>query len=321
MQIPSKVPRIACIVAFIIAGFITVSAVTGRIVVLPFALVPLAAGVGILRNRVWSAYGFALYSFAQTLPVFLILFRAETSHTSALELVVAAAFSVTLGVLFLFAGKSLASAGMVRGWISPWIAVSVLCSLPLLFLQPFVIPTGAMEDTLLIGDRILVQRFPKPTVVRGDLVVFLYPVDRRQVFVKRIIGVAGDRIRLTKKVVYRNGMALKESYAVHRSDYEDAYRDNFPTAPDSPLTVHAAEMLTKHVVNGEVIVPDGCYFVLGDNRDSSLDSRYWGFVPAGNLIGKPLLIYDSEDQPSLNLTEERLIRWQRIRWKRLFKLL
>jgi signal peptidase I len=93
-------------------------------------------------------------------------------------------------------------------------------------------------------------------------------------------------------------------------DYEDAYRDNFPSEPNVPLYQPAEEMLRKNVVNGEVVVPPGEYFVLGDNRDQSLDSRYWGFVSAGDLIGSPLLIYDSEEQRSGH-----------IRWGRYFRVL
>jgi signal peptidase I len=187
--------------------------------------------------------------------------------------------------------------------------------------QPFVIPTGAMEDTLLIGDRVLVQRIPKPIPQRGDIIVHIYPIDRRQVFVKRVVGVAGDRIRISKKIVYLNGAALNEPYALHKTDHEDLYRDNFPSEPNTPLPDPAQEMLHKHVVNGEVMVPDGKYFVMGDNRDSSLDSRYWGFVDAADLIGKPLLIYDSEESPVTGSPDEKPTGPHYRRWSRFFKLL
>ena len=196
----------------------------------------------------------------------------------------------------------------------PWIAVSALLTLPLLFVQAFVIPTGAMENTLLIGDRIVAQRFPRIKPVFGDLIVFFYPIDRSATFVKRVIGVAGDRIRISDKIVYRNGAALQEPYASHKSPYPDSYRDNFPSGELNIAVIDAGqEMLKKNVVNGEVVVPQGKYFVLGDNRDNSLDSRYWGFVDAGDLIGKPLSIYDSEDQAPAKL--------HRRRWDRFFKLL
>jgi signal peptidase I len=231
------------------------------------------------------------------------------------------AFSTVLGCLFLLAGKSLANRGAPRGWPLPWFVISAIYALPLLFLHPFMIPTGAMENTLLIGDRVLVRQFPKPSVSRGDLIVFVYPVDRSQTFVKRVIGVSGDRIKIVHKAVYRNGVSLVEPYAVHKTGYEDLYRDNFPSEPNAPLPPQAADMLTRHVASGDVVVPERCYFVLGDNRDSSLDSRYWGFVGSGDLIGKPLLIYDSEAQSADEIMERRFSFRRPVRWERLFKLL
>jgi signal peptidase I len=301
-------------VAFLMAGFVVISALTGQIVVLPFALIPLTAGIGIARRRVWSAYGFALYQFAQLLLLSFVLFRSTTGQA---EIIAGAALVVILIAVFLFAGRSLAVASSARGWAWPWIAVSALTTLPLFFVQAFVIPTGSMEETLLIGDRILVQRFPKPSPERGDLMVFAYPIDRRQTQVKRVIGVPGDHIRISEKIVYRNGAALKEPYAVHKTEYVDSYRDNFPRQPNIHLADAAREML-KHVVNGELVVPEGKYFVLGDNRDNSFDSRYWGFVSSADLIGKPLLIYDSEDQSAGELLDGKPAGSRRVRWSRLF---
>jgi signal peptidase I len=136
--------------------------------------------------------------------------------------------------------------------------------------------------------------------------------------VKRVFGVPGDHIRVAGKIVYRNGAALKQPYAVHKTDYVDSYRDNFPSEPNNPFTDAAREMLKNQVVNGELVVPDGKYFVLGDNRDMSLDSRYWGFVGSGDLIGKPLLIYDSANQ---ELLSGKSTGSHRVRWNRLLKIL
>lgn len=293
------------------AGGTIISALAGQIFLLPFALIPLIAGIGIMRRRVWSAWGFALYTFAQLLPVSRVLFRSSSLRSTPPGAIGAVALAAILIPLFLFAGRSLSRAGARKGRAWPWIAASALTGLPVFFVQAFVVPTATMEDTLLAGDRVLVQRYPKPKVSRGDIIVFIYPIDRRQTFVKRVIGVPGDRIRISNKIVYRNGAALGEPYAVHKTDYVDAYRDNFPTQPDAALYAPAEEMLRQHVLNGEVLVPEGEYFVLGDNRDLSLDSRYWGFIGAGDLIGKPLLIYDSEDQTS----------GRRVRWGRLFRML
>jgi signal peptidase I len=202
-----------------------------------------------------------------------------------------------------------------RGFIAEWTVTIIL----LLFgtttlVQAFVIPTGSMEDTLLVGDHLLVDKLafapagsatasilPYEQVKRGDIIVFRYPIDIKQTFVKRVMGVAGDRIRLENKRVFLNGHLLDEPYVVHKADYIDSYRDNFPSDPNTPLYPPAQVMLEKNVKNGEVIVPQGYFFAMGDNRDQSLDSRYWGFVPRENIIGKPLIIYWS-----YNATTEEL---------------
>jgi signal peptidase I len=264
-----------------------------------------------MRGRVWSACGFALYTFSQLVPVFVVLLRASQPRTAPPGIIGAIVLAAILIPLFLLAAKALQRTGAPRGVAWPWIAVSALTGLPIFFVQPFVVPTATMEDTLLTGDRLLVRRFPNPQPARGDVIVFTYPIDRRQTFVKRIIGVPGDRIRIANKIVYRNGAAIGEPYAVHKTDYVDAYRDNFPSEPGVSLYPPAEEMLRQHTSNGEVVVPEGEYFVLGDNRDLSLDSRYWGFIGSADLIGKPLLIYDSEEQSA----------GRRIRWRRFLKLL
>jgi signal peptidase I len=199
-----------------------------------------------------------------------------------------------------------------RGVIAEWTVTIIL----LLFgtttlVQAFVIPTGSMEDTLLIGDHLLVDKLayappgpitkyilPYEPIRRGDIIVFRYPVDIRQTFVKRVIGVPGDHIRLENKVVWLNGHKLTEPYKFNKTDYFDSYRDNFPGDPNMHISESAQEMLANNVKNGEVVVPPDHYFAMGDNRDSSLDSRYWGFVPRENIIGKPLIIYWSFDAPT-----------------------
>lgn len=232
-----------------------------------------------------------------------------------------------------------------RGVIAEWTITIVL----LLFgtttlMQAFVIPTGSMEDTLLIGDHLIVDKLayapggsfmkhllPYEPIHRGDIIVFRYPVDIRQTFVKRVIGVPGDRIRLRNKQVYLNGKELLESYKYHKTEYIDSYRDNFPSAPNTVVYKPGIEMLEKHVVNGEVVVPPNSYFAMGDNRDLSLDSRYWGFVPRENIIGKPLIIYWSYDAPTdqlstplMSLDHARdlaLNFFSKTRWRRTFRLI
>jgi signal peptidase I len=232
-----------------------------------------------------------------------------------------------------------------RGVIAEWTVTIIL----LLFgtttlVQAFVIPTGSMEDTLLVGDHLLVDKLayapageitkhllPYTDVKRGDIIVFRYPIDIRQTFVKRCMGVPGDHIRLKNKQVYLNGKLLNEPYVVHKTEYIDSYRDNFPGDPNVPLYPPAQVMLEKNVVNGEVVVPPDHYFAMGDNRDSSLDSRYWGFVPRDNIMGKPLIIYWSYDTDTAALANPT-ISWDHLldlsthfftktRWKRSLRLI
>jgi signal peptidase I len=172
-------------------------------------------------------------------------------------------------------------------------------------LQAFQIPSPSMENTLLVGDYLLVNKLtygaggglgdyfmPYRRVQRGDIVVFHYPVNPAQHFVKRVIGVPGDRIRLVNKQVFVNGTALKEPYVRLSRPADDLFRDDFPRLDVAPgETPEWWVLLRKLVEDGHLIVPQGHYFVMGDNRDNSYDSRYWGFVPQGNIIGRPLVIY------------------------------
>ena len=232
-----------------------------------------------------------------------------------------------------------------RSTIAEWtITILLLLFLTTTLVQAYVIPTGSMEDTLLIGDHLLVDKLafapygpvskyllPYTDVKRGDIIVFRYPVDISQTFVKRCIGVPGDRIRLINKQVYLNGVRLDEPYTYHKSDYIDSYRDNFPGEPNVSVDRRATDMLLNHVTNGDVVVPPGYYFAMGDNRDSSLDSRYWGFVPRENIIGKPLVIYWSFDAPTdeLNTSSISLDHivdlaenfFSKTRWRRSFMLI
>ena len=175
--------------------------------------------------------------------------------------------------------------------------------------QAFQIPSESMENTLLTGDYLLVDKLhfgndglwshflPYRKVERGDIVVFHYPVHPSEHFVKRVIGIPGDRIRLINRRVYVNGSPLVELY-VHYSRPNDGgadstFRDNFPQANAyaSGLNGSWKLELSKMLDDGQLIVPEDNYFVMGDNRDDSLDSRYWGFVPKENIVGRPLVIY------------------------------
>jgi signal peptidase I len=177
--------------------------------------------------------------------------------------------------------------------------------------QAFQIPSESMEDTLLIGDYLLVDKvhyakggmwgevLPYSDIKRGEIIVFRYPIHPSQHFVKRVIALPGDHVRLVNKQVWVNGQPVAEKYAVFRSPVRDYYRDDFPDLNYLSSNVEARWWLKLRtlVQGGELVIPPGQYFVLGDNRDESLDSRYWGFVPRQNIIGRPLLIYWSFRNP------------------------
>lgn len=182
-------------------------------------------------------------------------------------------------------------------------------------LQAFEIPSSSMENTLLIGDHVFVNRvrfapatnWIKPIVsygqVRdGDIVVFLSPAESDLYVVKRIMGVPGDRIHLRDGVVYRNGQKLDEPYVLNTGvQPDDAYRDNFPAVPPPDYSNATPEwklLMPQHIENGDLVVPPDSYFAMGDHRDVSYDSRYWGFIPKENIIGRPMFVYWSFETPS-----------------------
>jgi signal peptidase I len=206
-------------------------------------------------------------------------------------------------------------ADSVRNFIHEWtLNILILLFGTTTLVQAFIVPTPSMDTTVMVGDHLLVDKLsyappgslsryvlPYTEPRRGDVIVFRYPMDISQNYVKRVMGVPGDHIRLVNKVVYLNGKPLTEPYAQHIFPNPDPYRDNFPTEPDGPVYDRARQMLAEHVQNGELVVPPDSYFAMGDNRDNSLDSRYWGFVPRENIIGKPLLIFWSYDAPTADL--------------------
>ncbi len=162
--------------------------------------------------------------------------------------------------------------------------------------RAFSVPSESMQPSIMRGDRIFVDSYNKNRPPQqGDVVVFLSPETPRLVAVKRIIGVPGDRIHLRDGIVYRNGEKLDETYAKHRGADYDPYRDNFPAVPPSPIygvkNESWQEEFSSHLEGGDMVVPPNSYFAMGDNRDLSYDSRYWGFVPRQNLIGRPMFIY------------------------------
>jgi signal peptidase I len=217
--------------------------------------------------------------------------------------------------------------------------------------QPFRIPSESMESTLLVGDFLLVNKhvassnidgsvslLPSAAIHRGDIVVFHDPVDSTLHLVKRVIGLPGDHLRLHSGQVFINGHALFEPYAVYRPAPPDNFRDNFPRLQSTDPDIDSRWWIRMRslIDDGELIIPTGNYFVMGDNRNDSEDSRYWGFVPREAIVGKPLLIYFSLQQhdtdDTATLTQQALADQRRqhpskidslvdfARWSRIFQI-
>jgi signal peptidase I len=217
--------------------------------------------------------------------------------------------------------------------------------------QPFFIPSESMERTLLVGDFLLVNKqvyapagaagslirrlLPYGEVQRGDVVIFHSPEEPGRFLIKRVVGIPGDRLRMEDGRVMVDGAALNEPYAAFELTAPSPFRDVFPaqiyTDPNiDPVWWKQMESLTR---NGELEVPRGEYFVLGDNRNHSKDSRFWGFVPRRAIVARPLVIYFSLRMPSTTDAEQaaddRLGHDSELaarlagvaRWKRIFRVI
>jgi len=232
-------------------------------------------------------------------------------------------------------------------WLSgiQWLCSTVVLAVFVItFLaQAFQIPSESMENTLLIGDYLLVDKvhygdagvwnwlMPYSEIHRGDIIVFRYPVHPQQHFVKRVVGLPGDKVHLFRGKVFVNGKAIDDAgFAIHKSQQFDSYSDNFPAGNYISPEVNSRWWVEMHKVvhQGEITVPAGRFFVLGDNRDESLDSRYWGFVPRENIIGRPFLIYWSVRREETAASDGKLERLlytlvhlpEDARWDRTFHL-
>jgi len=212
------------------------------------------------------------------------------------------------------------------------IAVILALFIRTFVVQAFKIPTGSMEENLLIGDHLLVNKFvfaptatpverallPIGTIKRGDVIVFKYPEEPDRDFIKRVIGLPGETVELREKKVYINGNGLDEPY-VH-----------FLQPPGQNSEFHEITSFDVRERYGPVTVPADHYFVMGDNRDNSQDSRYWGFLPRDYVKGKALVIYwsyqaEREDyvEDGAGATLKGLVSvfahfFTRTRWDRMF---
>jgi signal peptidase I len=214
-------------------------------------------------------------------------------------------------------------------------------------LQAFEIPSSSMEYTLLIGDHVFVDRItlappthslpllPYRDPKRGDIVVFLSPAEAGLYVVKRIIGAPGDRIHLKDGVVYLNGQPQNEPYVLHDPNSYNPYRDNFPSVPPSMganVTPEWHLEMSNYIKDGDLVVPPDRYFAMGDHRDVSYDSRYWGFIPREHIIGRPIFIYWSFETPEgqymktsisdrIAFAAKVIIHFMdRTRWRRMLKM-
>ncbi len=204
------------------------------------------------------------------------------------------------------------------------VLVGVLCFRTFVA-EATVIPTGSMEKTIMIGDHLFLDKLlygpqlpytswripPLRTVRRQEIVAFHYPLNPSVMFVKRVIGIGGDVVRVSNKKVSVNGQELKEPYVQHLPGILPL-RDNFPPSVSQIETLPAwlgldpgwAREMANYIRDDGLHVPQGYLFVMGDNRDNSSDSRFWGLVPEGNVVGEPLFVFWSYDAPSKDWMDE-----------------
>lgn len=306
-----NIVRFASGVTMILAAITLFAGVQNAVAALPQILFLTAVVVQMWKRDPWAGYGAALVMMATVVSAFSLWFREGQLPKAVAGL---AAASMLLAVMYWWAGRAL---GSERPWVRgiPWIGLALLVvAFPLVF-QPYYTNSGGMENTVLQGDFSLILRQLGRPAERGDVVIFRYPLDRRQVFMKRVVAVGGDRVRIRDKKLIRNGAAVDEPYALRNTPYTLALRDNFPETADFPLPSQEWARTMQAQEGKDITVPAGKLFVLGDNRDSSLDSRFWGFVDAGDVIGRPVMVYWSVEKrlrPDDVETALGKVRWGRV---------
>ncbi len=285
-----------------------VTAYANPLVGIVYALVFAAAAWGIRKGRAWAAIAAAIILIT---PVVSAFFRATYTKDGIRDELGANVIGILL-LLLLVILLVRAAMDLWRGpEFSPWIVFLGLSFAAFYCYRPLINPTASMEDTLLPGDQMLVNTMQRQAR-RGDLVVFEYPIDRKSIFVKRVVAVPGDRVHLETKKLFVNGVAVDEPYARNKTTIIDYFRDNFPRVPNVRIFAPAEEMLKNNFREGDIVVPAGKYFVLGDNRDYSLDSRYWGFIDQSDIIGRPAIIYASFDTSDGKPANIFTTRWNRL---------
>lgn len=317
----SKAVSVGIVTAIVMTVLSLIGALWNPISSLLPALLFLVVTFGLVKGRPWSGYGGALFLIAMASGSLLSALGLSHQGTSLGLLSVAALLHGLAAFLLYRAGRSLGPAMGTSGL--PWIVLALATFAGLIVFRPFTIPAGSMEDTLLIGDHILVRMVGLPAPARGELVVFRSPGDSHQILIKRIVAIGGDKIQLKNKKLFLNGSEQQEPFATHKMDGLDEFRDNFPQEPNTQLANPDWGLaLKRDTKNGELVVPPGKLFVMGDNREMSLDSRYFGYVEATSVVGKPQLIYFSVNLPTESListpSAEPPILSGKVRWDRLF---
>ncbi|MBN1997882.1 signal peptidase I [candidate division KSB1 bacterium] len=234
---------------------------------------------------------------------------------------------------------------IIREYVEAFgVAIIAALILRMLVIQAFRIPTGSMKDTLLVGDMLLVNKFVygAQTIVRipytdikipsirfpalkepgrGDIIVFKYPKDEKLDYIKRCIALSGDTLEIREGNVFVNGQPegditfLEKAWDPEESQNINYYQVNTPDGYEYTIRKYVGTK-SRYYNYGPVVVPEDHLFMMGDNRDNSADSRYWGFMPKKNLVGQALVIYFSWDGS--------LPSWQifhKIRWDRLFGII